>query len=202
MHVMLGENFLAQPERGTTAPQQAPRRLYRLLHHLSHLSGENDSGLALGDARLDEQDVAPDGGVVHAGGDADEVALGLGVQSLGLLDFQDALAGHPAYDLVSLLQDARRDVSPALEQAMLDRFAGAGNTAFRARYEVLGAQRNVKILGVFVRLRDRDARKGYVERLPRVWDYLDRNLAHPRLAPVKAWFDANVPMDLRKAWCR
>jgi aminoglycoside/choline kinase family phosphotransferase len=125
-----------------------------------------------------------------------------GVQSLGLLDFQDALAGHPAYDLVSLLQDARRDVSPALEQAMLDRFAGAGNTAFRARYEVLGAQRNVKILGVFVRLRDRDARKGYVERLPRVWDYLDRNLAHPRLAPVKAWFDANVPMDLRKAWCR
>ncbi len=125
-----------------------------------------------------------------------------GVQALGLLDFQDALAGHPAYDLVSLLQDARRDVPPSLEQAMLDRFAGAGNAAFRARYEVLGAQRNVKILGVFVRLRDRDGRKGYVERLPRVWDYLERNFTHPGLAPVKAWFDANVPMDLRKAWCR
>ncbi len=125
-----------------------------------------------------------------------------GVQALGLLDFQDALAGHPAYDLVSLLQDARRDVPVALEQAMLDRFAGVGNAAFRASYEVLGAQRNVKILGVFVRLRDRDRRTGYVERLPRVWDYLDRNLAHPRLAPVRAWFDANVPTDLRKAWCR
>jgi aminoglycoside/choline kinase family phosphotransferase len=125
-----------------------------------------------------------------------------GVQSLGLLDFQDALAGHPAYDLVSLLQDARRDVPPALERAMLDRFAGPGNAAFRASYEVLGAQRNVKILGVFVRLRDRDSRTGYVERLPRVWDYLDRNFAHPRLAPVKAWFDTNVPAELRKAWCR
>jgi aminoglycoside/choline kinase family phosphotransferase len=124
------------------------------------------------------------------------------VQALGLLDFQDALAGHPAYDLVSLLQDARRDVPPALEQAMLDRFAGPGNAAFRAHYEVLGAQRNVKILGVFVRLRDRDGRAGYVERLPRVWAYLDRNLAHPRLAPVKAWFDANVPTHLRSAWCR
>lgn len=124
------------------------------------------------------------------------------VQALGLLDFQDALAGHRAYDLVSLLQDARRDVPPALEQAMLDRFAGRGNAAFRANYEVLGAQRNVKILGVFVRLRDRDGRAGYVERLPRVWGYLDRNLAHPRLAPVKAWFAANVPSHHRADWCR
>ena len=123
-----------------------------------------------------------------------------GVKGLGLLDFQDALAGHPAYDLVSLLQDARRDVSPELEQAMLDRFdSGAG---FRAAYEVLGAQRNVKILGIFVRLRDRDGRQGYVERLPRVWSYLDRNLAHPALAPVKQWFDAHVPLALRAAWCR
>lgn len=125
-----------------------------------------------------------------------------GVQSLGLLDFQDARAGHPAYDLVSLLQDARRDVPPAMEAAMLDRFAGPGNAAFRASYEVLGAQRNVKILGVFVRLRDRDGRTGYVERLPRVWSYLDRNFAHPALAPVRAWFDANVPAHLREPWCR
>jgi aminoglycoside/choline kinase family phosphotransferase len=124
-----------------------------------------------------------------------------GVQALGLLDFQDALAGHPAYDLVSLLQDARRDVPPSLEEAMLARFAGA-DPAFRASYEVLGAQRNVKILGVFVRLRDRDGRQGYVERLPRVWGYLARNLAHPALAPVKAWFDANVPEHLRSGWCR
>ncbi|MGL6042380.1 MAG: aminoglycoside phosphotransferase family protein [Sandaracinobacteroides sp.] len=123
-----------------------------------------------------------------------------GVKALGLLDFQDALAGHPAYDLVSLLQDARRDVPPALEDAMLGRFGATAD--FRASYEVLGAQRNVKILGIFVRLRDRDGRRGYVERLPRVWGYLERNLAHPALLPVKTWFDANVPAHLRAGWCR
>ena len=123
-----------------------------------------------------------------------------GVKGLGLLDFQDALAGHPAYDLVSLLQDARRDVSPELEAVMLERFGGG--PGFRASYEVLGAQRNVKILGIFVRLRDRDGRQGYVERLPRVWGYLERNFAHPALAPVKDWFDANVPQALRAEWCR
>jgi hypothetical protein len=129
-----------------------------------------------------------------------------GVAGLGLLDFQDALAGHPAYDLVSLLQDARRDVPPRLEKAMLDHFAGAAGVAdaqaFRAAYEVLGAQRNTKILGVFVRLRDRDGRRGYVERLPRVWGYLERNLVHPALAPVRAWFDAEVPAAARQGWCR
>lgn len=129
-----------------------------------------------------------------------------GTAALGLLDFQDALAGHPAYDLVSLLQDARRDVSHRLESAMLEAYAtarGIGDRArLRASYEVLGAQRNVKILGVFVRLRDRDGRRGYVERLPRVWAYLERNLAHPALAPVSAWFEAHVPRWLRAGWCR
>ncbi|QMW23156.1 aminoglycoside phosphotransferase family protein [Sandaracinobacteroides saxicola] len=129
-----------------------------------------------------------------------------GVRGLGLLDFQDALAGHPAYDLVSLLQDARRDVSVRLERAMLAHYArGAGVEdagAFEAAYQILGAQRNVKILGVFVRLRDRDGRAGYVERLPRVWGYVARNFAHPALAPVKAWFDAQVPPEKRADWCR
>lgn len=129
-----------------------------------------------------------------------------GVQALGLLDFQDALAGHPAYDLVSLLQDARRDVAPRLEKAMLADYARAAGLpdadAFRTSYEVLGAQRNVKILGVFVRLRDRDGRKGYVERLPRVWGYVERNFRHPALAPVKNWFDQHVPAELRAGWCR
>lgn len=124
-----------------------------------------------------------------------------GVRSLGLLDFQDALAGHPAYDLVSLLQDARRDVPVVLEAAMIDRYAAARRVndaaAFRAAYEVLGAQRNTKIIGIFTRLRDRDGRSGYVERLPRLWGLLDRNFAHPALAQVKAWFDANVPVSLR-----
>lgn len=126
-----------------------------------------------------------------------------GLRGLGLLDFQDALAGHPAYDLVSLLQDARRDVPPALEAAMIDRYVAARAirdvAGFRAAYEVLGAQRNTKIIGIFTRLRDRDGRQGYVERLPRMWRLLARNLAHPALAPVRDWFDANVPPSARAA---
>ncbi len=129
-----------------------------------------------------------------------------GVKGLGLLDFQDALAGHPAYDLVSLLQDARRDVSPRLEERMLGAYAAAAHVAdearFRAAYEVLGAQRNVKILGIFTRLRDRDGRSGYVERLPRVWAYLMRNFRHPALHPVRRWFDRHVPDHVRAGWCR
>ena len=120
---------------------------------------------------------------------------------LGLLDFQDALAGHPAYDLVSLLQDARRDVSIDLETAMLGRYLAAANitdaAAFRAAYEILGAQRNTKIIGVFTRLRDRDGKGAYIPLLPRVWGHLTRNLAHPALATVAAWFDAHVPASAR-----
>lgn len=126
-------------------------------------------------------------------------------EALGLLDFQDALAGHPAYDLVSLLQDARRDVPVRLEADMLVRFMEAtgveDEAGFRASYELLGAQRNSKILGIFVRLRDRDGRQGYVERLPRVWRHLERNLQHPALAPVAQWFRAHVPESARAAWC-
>ena len=126
---------------------------------------------------------------------------------LGLLDFQDALAGHPAYDLVSLLQDARRDVEPALEEAMIARYVAAANVAdaerFRADYEILGAQRNTKILGIFTRLWKRDGKPHYLPLQPRVWSYLERNLAHPALAPVRAWFDANVPVGQRAAaWSR
>ena len=119
--------------------------------------------------------------------------------SLGLLDFQDALAGHPAYDLVSLLQDARRDVGPALEAVMLDHYCertGEGD-AFRDAYHVLGAQRNAKIVGIFTRLWRRDGKPRYPALCPRVWGYLDRDLASPALAPVKSWFDANVPADRR-----
>ncbi|HWL46141.1 MAG TPA: phosphotransferase, partial [Sphingomonadaceae bacterium] len=115
---------------------------------------------------------------------------------LGLLDFQDALAGHPVYDLVSLLQDARRDVSPALEAAMLDRYA-AGAPLDRAAYAVLGAQRNAKILGIFTRLWKRDGKPRYLAYQPRVWRYLERDLADPALAPVRAWFDANIPAAAR-----
>ncbi|CAN5132744.1 phosphotransferase [soil metagenome] len=118
---------------------------------------------------------------------------------LGLLDFQDALAGHPAYDLVSFLQDARRDVDPALEAAMLDRYKAQASVSadFDAAYAVLGAQRNAKIIGIFTRLWKRDGKPRYLGFLPRMWGLLERDLAHPALAPVKAWFDANIPADKR-----
>ena len=120
----------------------------------------------------------------------------------GLIDFQDALVGHPAYDLVSLLQDARRDVSEALEAAMLARYEAAAGIAgedFRADYARLGAQRNAKIVGIFTRLNVRDGKPRYLAMIPRVWAALERDLAHPALAPVAAWFDANIPADLRAA---
>ena len=118
---------------------------------------------------------------------------------LGLLDFQDALAGHRAYDLVSLLQDARRDVEPEIEAMMLTRYCeatGAGDD-FRAAYHILGAQRNAKIIGIFTRLWKRDGKPRYPTMCPRVWRYLGHDLAMPELAPVKAWFDAHVPPALR-----
>lgn len=134
---------------------------------------------------------------------ADNLMVLPGRDTLGLLDFQDALAGHPAYDLVSLLQDARRDVAPALEEAMLARYYAAAGVAdrdsFRAHYEILGAQRNTKILGIFTRLWKRDGKPHYLPLQPRVWGYLERNLAHPALAPVRAWFDTHVPASKRAA---
>ena len=114
---------------------------------------------------------------------------------LGLLDFQDALAGHPAYDLVSLLQDARREVSPELETAMLAHYGPIDRIA----YAILGAQRNAKILGIFTRLWKRDGKARYLAYQPRMWRYLERDLAHPALAEVRAWFDANVPVAMRAA---
>ena len=117
----------------------------------------------------------------------------------GLIDFQDALVGHKAYDLVSLLQDARRDVSLELERAMLDRYIAATNAdaEFEADYARLGAQRNAKIVGIFTRLYKRDGKPRYLDLIPRVWEAMERDLAHPALAPVARWFDANIPPELR-----
>lgn len=119
--------------------------------------------------------------------------------NLGLLDFQDALAGHPAYDLVSLLQDARRDVSPELERAMIARYKAlaAPGEGFDAAYAVLGAQRNAKIVGIFTRLWQRDGKPRYLSFLPRMWALLERDLAHPALAPVAEWFERNIPAAAR-----
>ena len=119
----------------------------------------------------------------------------------GLIDFQDALVGHPAYDLVSLLQDARRDVSEQLEHDMLCRYRAAVQPGehFEADYARLGAQRNAKIVGIFTRLYKRDGKPRYLGMIPRVWKAMERDLAHEAMAPVAAWFEANIPQELRAA---
>lgn len=117
----------------------------------------------------------------------------------GIIDFQDALVGHPAYDLVSLLQDARRDVRPELEADMLAYYLTAANPGpdFDAHYALLGAQRNTKIIGIFTRLWKRDGKERYLSFLPRMWGLLERDLAHPALANVKQWFDTQIPTEIR-----
>lgn len=123
-----------------------------------------------------------------------------GIAHLGLLDFQDALAGHPAYDLCSVLEDARRDVSPAIERAMIDRYVAATGVPadrFERAYWALAAQRNTRILGVFTRLWKRDNKPNYRTFQPRMWGLLERDLAQPGLERVRGWFDANVPQSHR-----
>jgi aminoglycoside/choline kinase family phosphotransferase len=126
-----------------------------------------------------------------------------GVAHFGLLDFQDAVAGHPAYDLASVLEDARRDVAPEIERAMIDRYVAAcgRGEAFERAYWALAAQRNTRILGVFTRLWKRDNKPHYRRFQPRMWGLLERDLAQPHLQPVRAWFDANVaPEHRREPW--
>jgi aminoglycoside/choline kinase family phosphotransferase len=133
---------------------------------------------------------------------AENIMLLGALQKQGLLDFQDALIGHPAYDLVSLLQDARRDVAPELEAEMFDHYLQASSEPpddFLADYARLGAQRNAKIVGIFVRLWKRDGKPRYLGMIPRVWALMERDLMHPALEPVAAWFDANIPPELREA---
>jgi aminoglycoside/choline kinase family phosphotransferase len=126
-----------------------------------------------------------------------------GVAHFGLLDFQDALAGHPAYDLASVLEDARRDVPQEIEQAMIDRYIAAmgHGDAFERAYWALAAQRNTRILGVFTRLWKRDDKPHYRAFQPRMWGLVERDLAKPGLESVRDWFDAHVPESARaEAW--
>ena len=120
---------------------------------------------------------------------------------IGLLDFQDAVMGPPAYDLASLLQDARVNVPEMMEIALLSRYTRARRAAdpgfdapgFAKVYATLAAQRASKILGIFARLDRRDGKPQYLRHIPRVWAYLQRSLAHPALAPLAAWYRVNVP---------
>ena len=122
---------------------------------------------------------------------------------LGLIDVQDALAGHAAYDLVSLLQDARIDVSPQQVAHSYQNYTDASFTdaadkqAFSRAYAISGAQRSLKIAGIFVRLAQRDAKPNYLDHLPRIIGYIQHNLAHPALDDIAAWLEAEAPMSLQ-----
>jgi tRNA threonylcarbamoyl adenosine modification protein YjeE len=128
-----------------------------------------------------------------------------GLARVGIIDFQDAQRGSTGYDLASLLQDARVDVPEALEARLLEHYllqAAKADPAFDAEafkfaYAALGAQRNTKILGIFVRLSRRDGKAQYLTHLPRIWRYVERNLRNPRLASLAAWYDRYFPAAAR-----
>ena len=125
----------------------------------------------------------------------------VGIERVGILDFQDAVLGPAAYDLVSLLQDARIDVPEALELTLFSRYIKARREAdnsfepadFAALYAIMSAQRNTRLLGTFARLNRRDGKPQYLRHQPRIWTYLNRSLAHPALSPARAWYEAHVP---------
>jgi aminoglycoside/choline kinase family phosphotransferase len=124
-----------------------------------------------------------------------------GTSQVGIIDFQDAVLGPAAYDLVSLLQDARIDVPEQLELVLLTRYIkarrGADETfdpaGFAEIYALMSAQRNTRLLGTFARLNRRDGKPQYLRHQPRIWAYLTRSLAHPALSGIREWYSANVP---------
>lgn len=124
-----------------------------------------------------------------------------GLRKIGLIDYQDCVIGHPAYDVVSLLQDARVTVPEPLELSLLARYAKGRRArdpdfdmqAFAAAYAILGAQRATKVLGIFVRLDRRDGKPAYLRHIPRIEAYLKRCLAHPVLAKLAGWYQTNLP---------
>jgi tRNA threonylcarbamoyl adenosine modification protein YjeE len=124
-----------------------------------------------------------------------------GTAGVGVIDFQDAVLGPAAYDLVSLLQDARVDVPEQLELALLTRYIKARRASdstfdpagFAELYAIMSAQRNTRLLGTFARLNRRDGKPHYLRHQPRIWTYLSRSLAHPVLLRAREWYSANVP---------
>jgi hypothetical protein len=126
-----------------------------------------------------------------------------GLRRVGIIDTQDAVMGHPAYDLASLCQDARVDVPDALHDLVVEHYCdlreqqgGFDRDGFLASYAVLGAQRATKILGIFARLSKRDGKHGYLRHMPRVSRHLARNLLHPALAELKDWYEGHLPEAL------
>lgn len=152
-------------------------------------------------ALLKQADLTPEV-VVHRDYHADNLFLlgdRFGMRAVGMLDFQDAVLGRAAYDLVSLLEDARRDLTKDVAEAALKHYikeAKADQDTFLAEYAFFGAQRNAKILGIFTRLFRRDGKPRYLAMMPRVWAHFKNDIAHPSLAPVKSWVEAYLPKDI------
>ena len=124
-----------------------------------------------------------------------------GVSACGLLDFQDAVMGPASYDVVSLLEDARRDIPENLAADMRNRYLSAfpdlDRDAFLASYAILGAQRHCKVIGIFTRLCARDGKPQYMHHIPRVWRLLENSVTHPALEPLRLWLDTHIPADRR-----
>ncbi len=124
-----------------------------------------------------------------------------GIEACGLLDFQDAVCGPPAYDLMSLFEDARLDLSPQLVGdglgLYLDSFPELDRAEFITSYTLLAAQRHCKVIGIFTRLSVRDAKHDYLRHIPRVWRLLEKALRHPALAPLEAWLSTHLPTEAR-----
>jgi aminoglycoside/choline kinase family phosphotransferase len=127
-----------------------------------------------------------------------------GILRVGIIDFQDAVLGPAAYDVVSLLQDARLDVPEQLELQLLTRYIKARRATddsfdpaeFAELYAIMSAQRNTRLLGTFARLNRRDGKPQYLKHQPRIWTYLNRSLAHPALTTFRLWYEINVPPPL------
>lgn len=123
------------------------------------------------------------------------------LKACGLLDFQDAVSGPGVYDLMSLLEDARRDIDPKLAKDMQTHyrlaFPGMDWDAFMAAYAIVAAQRHAKVIGIFTRLCVRDSKPGYLVHIPRVWRLLEQAAAHPALAQVADWLERRIPKDKR-----
>ncbi|MEE2761408.1 MAG: phosphotransferase [Pseudomonadota bacterium] len=126
-----------------------------------------------------------------------------GIAACGLLDYQDAVLGSAAYDLMSLLEDARRDLRAGLAAHLLEHYRKAFPTMdwsmFQSTYTVLAAQRHCKVIGIFTRLAERDDKYDYLIHIPRVWALLENTCRHPLLAPLKAWLDRHLPEEKRRS---
>jgi len=126
-----------------------------------------------------------------------------GIAACGLLDYQDGVLGSPAYDLMSLLEDARRDLRAGLTAHLLEHYRKAFPAIdwgiFHTTYTVLAAQRHCKVIGIFTRLAERDDKYNYLIHIPRVWALLENACRHPLLAPLKAWLDRHLPEEKRRS---